>query len=55
MPQTLWSAPPTGSLNVASASPAIAAALTDLSPVSVVLLPGQMNLGTRIRLYAQGE
>jgi hypothetical protein len=54
MPQTLWSAP-VPPLNTASASPAIAAALTDLSPVEVILLPGQMNLGTRIRLFAQGE
>jgi hypothetical protein len=55
MPQTAWSAPPLGSLNQANASPAIAAALTDLSPVEVVVLPGQLLAGTRIRLFAQGE
>lgn len=54
MPQTMWSAP-VPPLNVASISPAIAASLTDVSPAEVVLLPGTLNLGTRIRLYAHGE
>ncbi len=54
MPQTLWSAP-VAPLNAASISPALAAALTDVSPAEVVILPGQLNLGTRIRLYAHGE
>lgn len=54
MPSTMWSAP-VAPLNIASVSPAIAAALTDVTPSEVVLLPGQLNLGTRIRLYAHGE
>lgn len=54
MPQTLWSAP-LPPLNAASISPAIAAALTDISPAEIVILPGQLNLGTRIRLVAYGE
>lgn len=54
MPGTLWSAP-VQNLNTASASPAIAAALTDISPAEVVIWPGQLQLGTRIRLYAHGE
>lgn len=54
MPFTRWSAP-VDALNVASVSPAIAAALTDVSPTEVVILPGQLQLGTRIRLYAHGE
>src|SRR5215469_9349061 len=54
MPSTLWSAP-VPPLNIASASPTIAAALTDVSPAEVVVLPGQLSVGTRIRLYAHGE
>lgn len=54
MPSTLWSAP-VPPLNTAAISPAIATALTDISPAEVVLLPGQLQLGTRIRLYAHGE
>lgn len=54
MPGTLWSAP-VPALNVTSASPAVVTALADVSPSEVVLLPGQMNLGTRVRLFAQGE
>jgi hypothetical protein len=54
MPTTLWSAP-AQPLNVASVSPSIAAALTDVSPAEVIILPGQLQLGTRIRLFACGE
>lgn len=54
MPSTVWSAP-VQPLNVASASPAIAAAITDISPTEVVILPGMLQAGTRIRLYAHGE
>jgi hypothetical protein len=54
MPYTSWSAP-VQPLNTASVSPAIAAAITDVSPSEVVLLPGMLNPGTRIRLYAHGE
>lgn len=54
MPEFAWSAP-LPPLNVANVSPAIAAALTDVSPSENVILPSQLNLGTRIRLFAQGE
>jgi len=54
MPGTLWSAP-VPPLNAAAISPAIAAVLTDVSPAEVVILPGQLSLGTRIRLFACGE
>lgn len=54
MPSTLWSAP-IPPLNAASISPTIAASLVDVSPAEIVILPGQLNLGTRIRLYAHGE
>lgn len=46
---------PVDTLNITSVSPAIAAALTDVSPAEVVIYPGQLRLATRIRLYAQGE
>lgn len=56
MPGTLWSAPVpnlgTNSLTVASFT---TATKTDLSPSQVILLPGQLNVGTRIRLRAYGE
>jgi hypothetical protein len=54
VPGTLWSAPQPN-LNSASASPAIAAALTDISPSEVLIRPGDLALGTRIRLFACGE
>ena len=54
MPSTVWSAPVTP-LNVASISPSIAASLVDVSPAEVVILPGQLSAGTRIRLWACGE
>ncbi len=54
MPGVLWSAPQPN-LNSASAAPAIAAALTDISPAEVLIRPGDLSLGTRIRLFAQGE
>ena len=54
MPSTLWSAP-VPPLGVASNSAAVAAALTDYSPQETVILPGQLLLGTRIRLRAYGS
>lgn len=54
MPGTLWSAP-VPPLGVASNSAAVAAALTDYSPQETVILPGLLNLGTRIRLRAYGS
>lgn len=55
MPGTLWSAPvPALNTNTLTVSSFTTATLTDLSPAQVVLLPGQMNLGTRIRLRAYG-
>lgn len=56
MPGTLWSAPSSqqssASLTVSSFT---TATLTDISPVPCLILPGQLNLGTRIRLFAAGE
>jgi hypothetical protein len=54
MPSTLWSAP-VPPLGVTSNSAAVAAALTDYSPQETVILPGQLNLGTRIRVKAFGS
>lgn len=54
MPGTLWSAP-VPPLGVVSNSAAVAAALTDYSPQETVIWPGQLNVGTRIRLRAYGS
>lgn len=56
MPSTAWSAPVLP-LNTSSlvGSGFVTAALTDLSPNSVIVQPGQVNAGTRIRLRAYGE
>lgn len=54
MPNTMWSAP-SENLGVVSNSAAVAAALTDYSPAAVVIWPGTLNIGTRIRLRATGS
>jgi hypothetical protein len=55
MPSTLWAAP-VPNLNTASLtiSTFTTATKTDLSPQNVVLWPGMLSLGTRIRLRAYG-
>ena len=56
MPGTLWSAPtPNLGINSLTVSSFTTATITDLSPSQVVLWPGMLNTGTRIRLYAHGE
>lgn len=52
--RTYWSAP-VPPLGTAANSPAIAAAITDVSPNQIILQPNQLELGTRIRLRAYGE
>jgi hypothetical protein len=52
--RTYWSAPQ-GPLGIVSVSPAIAAAITDISPQQVIIQPGDLDLGTRIRLRAFGN
>jgi hypothetical protein len=54
MPSTVWSGP-VPPLGVVSTSPAVAAAITDLSPQQTVIWPGMLAQGTRIRLIAQGN
>jgi hypothetical protein len=52
--RTYWSAPLPALGNV-SASPAIASALTDISPQQILVPAGMLEVGTRIRLRAYGE
>lgn len=52
--RTYWSGP-VPPLNVNSVSPTIAAAITDVSPDQVILYPGMLEAGTRIRIRAYGE
>ena len=56
MPSTLWSAP-VPALNTASltVSSFTTATLTDISPTQVLLYPGMLSVGTRIRLRAYGN
>ena len=54
MPSTVWSGP-VPNLGSNSASPAVAAAITDLSPSQVIIWPGMLSVGTRIRLRAYGN
>jgi hypothetical protein len=54
MPSTVWSGP-VPPLGIVSATPAVAAAITDISPQQTVIWPGMMQVGTRIRLFAQGN
>ena len=56
MPQTLWSAPvPNLGINSLLVSSFTTATLTDMTPSQVVLWPGMLNVGTRIRLRAYGN
>src|SRR5260370_39992145 len=55
MPGNLWSAPvPNLGINSLVVSSFTTATKTDLSPSQVVLWPGMLNVGTRIRLKAFG-
>jgi hypothetical protein len=54
MPSTVWSGP-VPPLGIVSASPAIAAAITDISPQQTVIWPGMVQVGSRIRLFAAGN
>jgi hypothetical protein len=49
-----WSAP-VGKLNGPSISPAVAAALTDISPAEVEVPGDSLVIGSRVLLFAQGE
>jgi hypothetical protein len=56
MPGTLWSAPvPNLGINSLLVSSFTTGTLTDMSPSQVVLWPGMLNVGTRIRLRAYGN
>lgn len=56
MPGTLWSAPSSQqSSSSLTTSSFTTATLTDVSPQPCLILPGQLNLGTRIRLSAAGS
>lgn len=56
MPSTLWSAPvPNLGINSLTVSSFTTATKTDLSPSQVVLWPGMLQVGTRIRLRAYGN
>jgi hypothetical protein len=54
MPSTVWSGP-VPPLGIVSATPAVAAQITDISPQQTVIWPGMMAVGTRISLYAAGN
>ena len=54
MPTTAWSAPATP-MNAAALTPALTAVLQDITPVETLILPGQLNPGTRVRVFANGE
>jgi len=54
MPNTVWSGP-VPPLGIVSATPAVAAAITDISPQQTVIWPGMIQAGSRIRLYAAGS
>lgn len=57
MPGTLWSAPSgaqQGSSSLTTSS-FTTATLTDISPSPCLINAGELNLGTRIRLFAAGE
>lgn len=54
MPSTVWSGP-VPPLGIVSATPAVAAAITDISPQQTVIWPGMLAAGTRIRLFASGN
>jgi len=54
MPSTVWSGP-VPPLGIVSATPAVAAAITDISPQQTVIWPGMVQAGSRIRLFASGN
>ena len=56
MPSTVWSGP-VPNLNSASlvVSSFTTATVTDISPAEVILWPGMLSEGTRVRLLAQGS
>jgi len=54
MPVTAWSAPAMP-MNSGALTPALTAVLQDITPVETLILPGQLNIGTRVRLFANGE
>lgn len=56
MPSTVWSGPvPNLSSNSLTVSSFTTATKTDLSPAQVILWPGMLSVGTRIRLVATGS
>jgi len=56
MPSTVWSGPvPNLNTNSLTVSSFTTATLTDISPAQVVLWPGMLSAGTRIRLRAYGN
>jgi hypothetical protein len=56
MPSTVWSGPvPNLGFNSLTVSSFTTATKTDLSPAQVVLWPGMLQVGTRIRLVASGN
>jgi len=54
VPVTAWSAPAVP-MNAAALSPALTAVLQDITPVETLILPGQLNVGTRVRVFCNGE
>jgi hypothetical protein len=54
LPNTVWSGP-VPPMGIVSATPAVAAAITDISPQQTVIWPGMIQAGSRIRLYACGN
>jgi len=54
MPSTVWSGP-VPPLGIVSATPAVAAAITDISPQQTVIWPGMVQAGSRVRLFASGN
>jgi hypothetical protein len=56
MPSTVWSGPvPNLGTNSLTVSSFTTATLTDITPSQVILWPGMLNVGTRIRLRAYGN
>jgi hypothetical protein len=54
MPSTVWSGP-VPPMGIVSATPAVAAAITDITSQQTVIWPGMWQSGTRIRLFACGN
>lgn len=54
--RTYWSAPvPPLNTNSLVTSTFVTATITDISPDQVILYPGMLEAGTRVRIYAIGE